>query len=206
MDVGGGDGSETADAPVLPAEFDNRRRHAAAVRFAGVEDQGDAVAELSKNVLSTGARRRAREVGACAREGNAKFFDEAAGDFVFGPAHGDAPAIGGDFEGEPVRSVNDDGERAGPAGFREAIEIVGKIFRNDHGVIDRTDEDGESALLGAPFDAENLFDCGEIDRVSSQGVERVGGNGDDSTAVEPGRGIADDTWVGIGRADFEHLS
>jgi len=72
--------------------------------------------------------------------------------------------------------------------------------------MERTDEDGESALLRASFDAENLFDCGEIDRVGSEGVERVGGNGDDSTAVEPGRGIADDTWVGIGRADFEHLS
>ena len=161
---------------------------------------------MREDFIAAGAGGRPGNVGAGAREGNANFGDEVADDPGFGPAHGDAPCVAGDFERETIGRVDDDGERAGPAGFREAIEIVGKIFRNDHGVIDRTDEDGESALLGAPFDAENLFDCGEIDRVSSQGVERVGGNGDDSTAVEPGRGIADDTWVGIGRADFEHLS
>ena len=190
---------------MIAAKFDDGGRHDA-VGFASVEDQREAIAELVEDFAAAGAGGRAGNVGAGAGKRNADFRDQVGDDFGFGPAHGDAAGVASDLQGEPVGGVDDDGKRTGPARFGESIKIVGKILRNNQSVIERADEDGKRALFGASFDAKNFFDGGEVDGIGSEGVESVGGNGDDGSAVEPGRGIADDTRVGIGRADFENFS
>ena len=205
LDVVGGDSAETADAPVIPFEFDNRGRHDGG-SLAGVENEREAIAELVEDFFPAGAGGRVGDVGAGAGKWDANFGDEIRDDSGFGPTKGDAAGVGGDFEGEAVGGVDDDGERAGPTGFGETIKIVGKFARKHHGVIEIADEDGKGAVLGAPLDAEDLLDGGKINGIGGEGVEGIGGYGYNSTAVEPGRSIADDMRVGIGRADFEDLS
>ena len=181
-DVVGGDGTEAADAPEVAAEFDDGGRHGA-VGFAGIEDKRDAIAELAEDFRAAFAGGRAGEIGAGAGERDAKFGDETGNDFVFGPAKGDAAGVGGDFEGKAVGGVDDDGERAGPTGLRETIEIVREFPGEDDGVSERIDEDGKSAVLGTALGAENCIDGGEIDGVGGEGVERVRGNSNDRAAV-----------------------
>jgi hypothetical protein len=205
LDVVGGDGAFAADAPEVAAEFDNRGRHAF-LGFAGVHDQGDAVPQLAKNFLSAGARGRARDVGAGAGEGNAKFIDEATGDFVFGPAHGDAPAVGGDFEGEPVRSVNNNRERAGPASFRETVEIIGQFAGENQGLVDGIDENREGTRFEAAFDTKDLVDGVEIDGIGCESVERIGRNGDNRAALQPASGILHHACIGALGIELQDFS
>lgn len=122
------------------------------------------------------------------------------------PTESDAAGVGGDFEGQTVGGVDDDGKRAGPQGFGEAIEVVREIFGENDRVIDMADENWEGTVFGASFDAKYLFDRGEVDGIGCQSVKRVGRNGGDRTAVQPGGNVADDAGVRVGCADFEDLS
>ena len=54
VDVVGGDGPETADAPVIAAEFHDGGGHHT-VSFAAIEDQRDAIAELGEDFFAAGA-------------------------------------------------------------------------------------------------------------------------------------------------------
>jgi len=161
---------------------------------------------LAENLLATGAGGRAGDIGAGAGERDANFGDEIRNDFALGPTESDATGVGGDFEGQTVGRVDDDSKWTGPEGFSEAIKVVREIFGENECVIEMADEDRQGAVLGAPFDAENLFDGGEVDGIGGQSVEGVGRNGGDRTAVEPGGSVADDARVGIGCADFKNLS
>ena len=181
-DVVGGDGTFAADAPVITAQLDDGgRQHVGS--FAGVEDQRKAIAELGEDFDAAGAGGRAGKIGASAGERDAEFGDEINDDFGLGPAESDAASVGGDFQGKAVRGVNDDGERPGPAGLGETKEIVRKIFREDLGVDQRANENRKSAMLGTALDAKDFFDGGEIDRVGGESVKRIGGDGDDRTAI-----------------------
>jgi hypothetical protein len=205
LDLLRGDGSFAADAPEVAAEFDNGGRRGA-VGIPGVENQREAIAELAEDFVAGFAGGRAGEIGAGAGERNTDFGDEVADNFVFGPAQSHATGIGGDFQREAVRGIDDQRERAGPAGLRQAIEIIGKIPGERLGKGERVDEDRKSALLGTSFDAKNFFDRGEIDGIGGESVERVGWHSDDRTTMEPARRIANDPWIGIRGIDLQYLS
>lgn len=181
-DVVGGDGAFAADAPEVTAKFDDGGGREG-VGFASIEDERDAVAELAEDFLATFARGGAGKIGAGAGEREAEFRDEIGNDFIFGPTEGDAAGVGGDLEGKTVRGIDDDGEGTGPAGFGETKKIVGEIFGEDRGLGERIYENGKGAVLGTAFDAEDLFDGGEINGIGGEGVKRVRGNGNDRAAV-----------------------
>jgi len=73
--VVGGDSAETADAPVIAFEFDDGGRHDTA-GFARVQDQREAIAKLTENLLAAGAGGRAGNIGAGAGERDADCGDE----------------------------------------------------------------------------------------------------------------------------------
>ena len=98
FDIVGGDGAEAANAPVIAAEFDDGGRHNG-VGFASVEDEGEAVTQLVKDIVSADASGCVGNVGAGAGEGNANFGDEVGDDARFGPAEGDAAGVRGNLEG-----------------------------------------------------------------------------------------------------------
>ncbi len=204
MDAGGGDGAGAADAPVVAAKFDDGGRSGDS-RFAGVQDEGQAVAELAKDFIAAGAGGRAGKIGAGAGDGRAVFADEIADDFAFGPAESNAARVGGHFERKAVGGVEDDGKRAGPAGFGEFEKIVGEIAGKKRGLVKRTDEDGEGAGFGAALNAKDFVDGGEVEGIGDERVERVGGSGDDRTAAEPVGGVADEERVGILCGEFENF-
>jgi hypothetical protein len=181
-DVVGGDSAFAANAPVVATKFDDGGGQRA-VGFAGVEDERKTIAELAEDFFAGFAGGGAGKVGAGAGERDTEFRDEVTDDFVFGPAESDAASVGGDLQGKAVGSLNDDGERAGPAGLGEAKKIVGKVFGKDLGVNERVDEDRKGAVFGASLDAKNFFDSGEIDGISGEGVKRVRGNGNNRTAI-----------------------
>jgi hypothetical protein len=199
LDDFGGDGAFAADAPVVATEFDDGGWHEA-LRFAGVEDERDAVAELSEDFVATGAGGRAGNVGAGAGERDANFLDESRDNFTSGPAKRDATRVAGNFQRQAHGRVENDGERAGPESVGETIEIVRKIARENVSVMDRVDEKRKRFGFGATLDAKDFVDGGEIDGVGGESVERVGGNSDHRTAIEPTSGVTDEARIGRIRA------
>jgi len=119
---------------MIAAKFDDGGRHDG-IRFTGIEDQGKAIAELAKNFLAAGAGGRAGNVGAGASERDSEFLDELMHDFASGPAEGNTTGVGGNLEGQARGGVEDHGERAGPQGLGEAIEIVGQLAGENVGVV-----------------------------------------------------------------------
>ncbi len=199
LDDFGGDGALAADTPVVAAKFDDGGWHEA-LGFSGVEDQRDAIAELAEDFISTSAGGRAGNVGTGAGERDTNFLDESRDDFTGGPAKSDAARVAGNFEGQAHGRVEDDSERAGPEGVGEPIKIVGKIARENVGVMDGVDEKRKSFGFGTALDAKDFVDGGKIDGIGSEGVERVGGNRDHRTAIEPPSGVTDEARIGRIRA------
>ena len=171
-----------ADTPVVTTEFDDGGR-LGTVRAARIEDEGDAVAELVKDLVAAFAGGGAGKIGACAGERVAYFGDQIADDFVFGPAQGNASGVGSDLQRKTIGRVDDDSERAGPTSVGESIEIVRKISRKDLRKNQGVDEDRKGAVLGASFDAKDFLDGSKIDRIRGEGIERVGRNGNDGTTI-----------------------
>ena len=127
-DLVSGDGTFATDAPVVATEFDDGGRHDT-VGVTGIEDERDAIAELTEHFVAAFAGAGARKIGTGAGQRHTEFRDEIVDNFMFGPTQRYATGVRRDFEGKAVRRVDDDGQRTGPAGLREAVEIVGKIFR-----------------------------------------------------------------------------
>ena len=195
LDEFGGDGALAADAPVVATKFDNGGWHEA-LRFAGVEDEWDTVAELTEDLVATGAGGRTGNVSAGAGERYADFLDEPRDNFTSGPAKSDAAGIACDFEGKAHGGVENDSERAWPEGVGEAVEIVGKLASENVRVVDGADQKRKGFGFGAALDAKDFVDGGKIDGIGGKGVERVGGNSDHRTAIEPTSGVTDKTRIG----------
>ncbi len=199
LDDLGRNGTFAADAPVVAAEFDDGGGHEG-MRFASVEDERDAIAELTKDFVATSAGGRAGNVGAGARERDANFLDESRDDFTSGPAKSDAASVAGNFQWKTHGSIENDGERAGPESVGETIEVVGQVASENVRVVNGVDEQRKRFGFGPPFDAEDFVYGGEIDGIGGEGVERVGGNRNDRTAIEPTSGVTDKARIGRIRA------
>jgi hypothetical protein len=199
LDDFGGYGALAANAPMVAAKFDDGGRHEG-LSFSRVEDERDAIAELAKDFVATGAGGRARNVGAGAGERDADFLDESTDDFTSGPTQGDAASVAGNFQRKTHGSVENDGERAGPESVGETIEIVGEVAGKNVGVMDGADEKRKSFGFGASLDAEDFVDGREIDRIGSEGIERVGRDSDHRTAIKPPSSITDEARIGRIRA------
>lgn len=161
---------------------------------------------MTEDFVAGFASGRAGKVGAGAGERGAQFRNKIIDDFVFGPTESDTTSVGGDFQGEAVRSVNDDGKWARPTSLGETIKIVGKIFGKNLGIDERVNEDGKGALFGASLDTKNFFNRGEIDGIGGESVERVRGDSNDGTAIKPTCSVADDPRIGTLRSDLQHFS
>ena len=182
VDIVGGDGAFAADAPEVAAKFDDGGGQGV-FRFAAIEDEGNAIAELAENFVATFAGRRAGKIGAGAGERDTEFANEVGDDFAIGPTESDAAGIGGDFEGKAVGGVDDDGEWAGPTGLGEAEEVVRQILGEYLGVDQRVDEDGKGLGFGAALNTKNFFDGGEVYGIGSESVERIGRKCNDRAAI-----------------------
>jgi hypothetical protein len=199
LDDVGGNGAFAADAPEVATEFDNGGWHEG-LSFSGIEDERDAVAELTEDFCATGACGRAGDVGASAGKRDANFLDESSNDFTSGPTKSDAASVAGDLERKAHGSVENDGQRAGPESVGETIEIVGEVAGKNVGVMDGADEKRKSFGFGASLDAEDFVDGREIDRIGSEGIERVGRDSDHRTAIKPPSSITDEARIGRIRA------
>jgi len=139
-----GDSPLPADAPMIASKFnDGRRKHV--LRFAGIQDYRNAIAELTKHLLATFTGRRTREIRTGAGERHTNLVNQATDNLVIRPAKGDAAGVGSDLEWQTIGSVNDDGQRSRPAGLGKTIEIIGEFARKNGSVFDGINEDGKCA-------------------------------------------------------------
>ena len=189
---------------MISSEFDDGRGHDGG-GFTTVENEWETIAELIEDFFPAGTSRRVGDVGTGTGQRDAEFGDQVGDYFRFWPTQSDAAGVGSNLEGQAVGRVDDDGEGARPAGVGQAKEIVREILCENHCMTERVDEDGEGAVLGPSFDAKDFVDSREVDRISGESVESVGGDGNDRAAIQPRRSVTDDVRVGIGCADFENL-
>ena len=144
MDDFCGDSPLPTDAPVVAAKFnDGRRKHV--LRFAGIEDHGNAIAELTKYFLAAFAGRRTGKIRTGAGERHANLVNKATDNFVVRPAKCYAAGVCSDLEWQAIGSINDDGQRSWPASFGKTIEIIGQFARKNGSVFDGINEDGKCA-------------------------------------------------------------
>ena len=128
------------------------------------------------------------DIGAGGDEGLVETGDELVGHEGAGLANGEASGVAGGAERDGGRGGQDDGQRAGPEAAGKHAEargdFAGEFF--DHQGI--AHEDRERAIDGAAFRLINLADGVEAERVSNEGVQSVGGNGDDLAVPYRGSG------------------
>ena len=186
-DLVGGNGAFAEDHPGVAAagEIDDGGGDGAG-GGAAVDDKGELVAELVADAVGVGALGQAGEIGRGGGDGQAKRGDDGAGDGGFGDAESDVAGVGGDAQRELGAGLDDDGERAGPELFGEAVEGGVELAGEFVGLGDLGDEERERLVAGAGFDLVDAIDGAEIDGVDGEAVEGVGGQRDDVAAVEAG--------------------
>ncbi len=170
---------------------------------AAVDDERDLVAELLLDAGGVGALGVAVEVGGGGGDGQAKTADDGARDGGFGDAEGEVAGVGGDAEGEFRTGLDDDGQRAGPELFGEAIEGGVELAGDLVGLGDLCDEKREGLVAGAGFELVDAVDGLEIDGVDGEAVEGVGGKSDDVAVVEACDDVIDERWFGLVGMDTE---
>jgi hypothetical protein len=143
------------------------------------------------------------EVGGGGGDGQAEAGDYGAGDGGLGDAEGEVAGVGGDAEGEFGAGFDDDGERAGPELFGEAIEGRVELAGELVGLGDLGDEEREGFVAGAGFEVVDAIDGLEVDGVDGETVEGVGGEGNDVAIVEAGDDVVDERWFGLVGMDTE---
>ena len=137
----GGDGAFAEDHPRVGAagEVDDGGGDGAR-GGAAIDDEWDLVAELLAHAVSVGALGQAAEVGGGRGDGKAELADDGATDGGFRDAKCDVAGVGGDAQGEFAAGFDNDGERAGPEAFGEAIEGAVEGAREFVGLGDVGDE------------------------------------------------------------------
>ena len=140
-----------------------------------VDDEREFVAELLADAGGGGALGQTKEVGRGCGNGQAEAGDDGAGDGGFGDAEGEVAGVGGYAQGEAGAGFDDDGERAGPELFGEAVEGGVELAGEFVGLGDLCDEEREGLVAGASFELVDAFDGAEIDGVDGEAVEGVGG-------------------------------
>ena len=145
----------------------------------------------------------AAEVGGGGGDGQAELGDDGAADGGFRHAQGDVAGVGGDAQGELAAGFDDDGERAGPEAFGEAVEggvdAAGELV----GLGDVGDEQRERLVAGAGFELVDAVDGAEIYGVDGEAVEGVGGERGDVAGVEAVDDAVDQVWLGLVGMDAE---
>jgi hypothetical protein len=170
---------------------------------ATVDDEGKLVAELLLDADGGGALGQAGEIGRGGRNGQAEAGDDGAGDGGLGDAEGQVTGVGSDAQGKPGAGFDDDGERAGPEFFSEAIKCGVELAGEFVGLGYLGDEQREGLVAGTGFQFVDAVDCAKIDRVDGEAVEGVGGERDDVATIETVGYVANERGLGLVGMDTE---
>ena len=142
---------------------------------AAVDYVVDGVAKGVVNVLGGYGVGAAAGVGAGADDGFAQSAGEGAGDRVVGDA--DAHGAGGaeDGGGQAGDGVQDQGQRAGPEGIRQSVEIGGVWSGDEEDVVGLGEEEGEALVGASALHFQDSIEGFEGERVASQTIQGIGG-------------------------------
>jgi hypothetical protein len=205
-DFVGGDGAFAEDHPGFAAagEVDDGGGDGAG-GDAAVDDEGNLVAELLVDVFGAGAFGHAAQIGGGGGDGDSEGGDDGAGDGRFGDAQGDVAGVGGDTERKARAGFDDDGERAGPEAFGEAVEGSVDITGEAVGLGGLGDEQREGLVASAGLDLVDAVDSAEIDGIDGEAVKGVGGQGGDGAGGEGVDDLGDAIGLWVGGMDDEDL-
>jgi hypothetical protein len=168
-----------------------------------VNDEGEFVAELLADAGGGDALGQAEEVGRGRGDGQAEAGDDGARNGGFGDAKGEVAGVRGDAQREFAAGLDDDGERAGPELFGEAVEGGVELTGELVGLGDFGDEERQGFVAGAGFELVDAIDGAEIDRIDGEAVEGVGGESDDVAGVETVGDVFDERWLRLVGMDTE---
>jgi len=170
---------------------------------AAVDDERKLVSKLVTNAARRGALGQAGEIGRGRGDGKAETLDDGARNGGFRHAEGQVAGVGRYAEGEFGTGFDDDGERAGPEAFGEAVEgrvnLAGELVR----LGGLGDQKREGLVAGAGFELVDAIDGAEIDGVDGKAIEGVRGQCDNIAVVEAGGDVADERWLWLVGMDTE---
>ena len=129
-----------------------------------------------------------------------------AADGGFRHAERDVAGVGGDAERELAAGFHDNGERAGPEAFGEAVERSVEVAGELVGLRGVAEEQRERLVAGAGFEVVDAVDGAEVYGVDGEAVERVGGERGDFAFLQAVDDVADEVGFGFVGVDAEHFS
>lgn len=203
-DLVGGDCAFAENHPgvTTTGEIDDGGGNTASGR-AAIDDEGQLVAELFPDSAGRGALRQAGEIGRGRSDGETEALDDCAGNGGFGDTEGEIAGVGSNSEGKFGASLDDDGERARPEAFRQAIKGGVDLAGEFVGLGSFGNEEREWLVAGAGFELVDAVDGAEIDRIDGEPVEGVRGQSDNVAVVKTGGNIVDERGLWLVGMDTE---
>jgi len=197
--------SLSPDAPMIPSQFHNRARHNP-VRLSRIQYQRNPIPQLPEHLIPAGASRRPGHIRASPRQRHSQLFNQLPHNLILRPPQRNPPRIRRHLQRQPVGSIHHHRQRPRPASFRQFVKIVRQLPRQYRRVLQTTDQNWQRPRLRPPLHAKNLVNRRQIHGIGRQRIQCVGRNSNYRAAIQPSRGIADNPWVRIFRANLQHFS
>lgn len=183
-----GDGAGPHQARRVGREIDDGRGGAGAAA-AGVENRGDARAELIRDLGGAPGGRLAAAVGARRDERAAAGARQRQRHRVRRDAHTDGLSSGEQARGEMALRRQDEGERTGPEGVHEGRRALRDRRGDAADLVAVAEDHREGHALRPSLGREDAIHRLGIRGVGPERVESLGGEGDQATVLqESGRG------------------
>ncbi len=170
------------NTPKIPAQLDNRRGQTSR-RSSAIQNQRNPVPQLSKNFISTLARRRPRKIRAGPRQRYSQLRDQIINNFIFRPAQSHPPRIRRHLQRQPVRCIHHNRQRPRPASLRQPVKIVRQFLCQHLRINQGIDQDGQGAMFRTPFHAKDFFYGRQIDGIGCQRIQGIRGHSNHRTTV-----------------------
>lgn len=201
-----GDRSFAKDTPrvAFPGEIDDGGGDGAG-GGSPIDDERDLLTELVVHAPGVRALRHTVQVRRRSGDGQAEPCDDRSRDGGLRDAKGDVSRVCGDAEREFGTRFDDDGERAWPETFGEAVE--GGVTRacEPIGLGHIGDQERQWLVTRTIFEVIDAIDGAEINWIDGQTVEGIGRKGDDLTGFQVLDDVIDERrlwFIGVNTEDL----
>jgi hypothetical protein len=166
----------TPDAPMLPAQLHNRRRHQFP-SLSRIQYQWNPIAQLLQHFFRAAASTRPRKIRAGSRQRHSDLLDQAANNLILRPPQRNPPRIRRNLQRQPVRRLHHHRQRPGPASLCQPVKVRRQIPRESPRLRQRINQNWQRPRFRPPLHAKNLFHRRQVHRVRRQRIQSIRGNG-----------------------------
>lgn len=192
------------DAPVLPAQFHNRRGHQLP-RLSRIQYQRNPIPQLQQHLFRARASTRPRKIRASPRQRHTELFNQAANNLILRPAQRNPSRIRRHLQRQSIRSLHHHSQRPRPASLRQPVKIRRQISRERPCLRQRIDQDRQRPRFRPPLHAKNFLHGRQIHGIRRQRVQRISRNRHHRATTQPRRSITYRSSIGVLRVDFQHF-